>query len=199
MDLNHRPPGPEPGALARLRYAPTDHLGWNFPPKWDYKINTALALRIGCFIRSSRKSPAKQSFLFSRSQGSLVQQGPCPQKETAGKLSFHGGYCYGRVRSPQTNDQLLELVAQCELHHAWVGQQPSVIAKGGRNVQFGGNRLHVEAIRVSHVEDLPADLESLFLAPRHVEMLRQTHVDVEKAIAPDLVASARFAGEGRCE
>jgi hypothetical protein len=24
MDLNHRPPGPEPGALARLRYAPTD-------------------------------------------------------------------------------------------------------------------------------------------------------------------------------
>jgi hypothetical protein len=23
MDLNHRPPGPEPGALARLRYAPT--------------------------------------------------------------------------------------------------------------------------------------------------------------------------------
>src|SRR5260370_2069719 len=26
MDLNHRPPGPEPGALARLRYAPTDKL-----------------------------------------------------------------------------------------------------------------------------------------------------------------------------
>jgi hypothetical protein len=25
MDLNHRPPGPEPGALARLRYAPTEH------------------------------------------------------------------------------------------------------------------------------------------------------------------------------
>src|SRR5580658_2651635 len=25
MDLNHRPPGPEPGALARLRYAPTVH------------------------------------------------------------------------------------------------------------------------------------------------------------------------------
>jgi hypothetical protein len=22
VDLNHRPPGPEPGALARLRYAP---------------------------------------------------------------------------------------------------------------------------------------------------------------------------------
>src|ERR1700676_5323075 len=26
MDLNHRPPGPEPGALARLLYAPTDKL-----------------------------------------------------------------------------------------------------------------------------------------------------------------------------
>src|SRR5205807_7770532 len=26
MDLNHRPPGPEPGALARLRYAPTGPL-----------------------------------------------------------------------------------------------------------------------------------------------------------------------------
>src|SRR6266705_4654879 len=26
MDLNHRPPGPEPRALARLRYAPTDKL-----------------------------------------------------------------------------------------------------------------------------------------------------------------------------
>jgi hypothetical protein len=31
MDLNHRPPGPEPGALARLRYAPTDAPKSNFP------------------------------------------------------------------------------------------------------------------------------------------------------------------------
>ena len=31
MDLNHRPPGPEPGALARLRYAPTELLGRNRP------------------------------------------------------------------------------------------------------------------------------------------------------------------------
>src|ERR1700719_5031315 len=27
VDLNHRPPGPEPGALARLRYAPTVYCG----------------------------------------------------------------------------------------------------------------------------------------------------------------------------
>jgi hypothetical protein len=33
MDLNHRPPGPEPGALARLRYAPTDTLRPNLPPQ----------------------------------------------------------------------------------------------------------------------------------------------------------------------
>ena len=33
MDLNHRPPGPEPGALARLRYAPTDAPRPTFPPE----------------------------------------------------------------------------------------------------------------------------------------------------------------------
>ena len=33
VDLNHRPPGPEPGALARLRYAPTDKLKRKFPPQ----------------------------------------------------------------------------------------------------------------------------------------------------------------------
>src|SRR5260370_13732028 len=41
MDLNHRPPGPEPGALARLRYAPTDTLGRIVPPKRDSQINIA--------------------------------------------------------------------------------------------------------------------------------------------------------------
>ena len=44
MDLNHRPPGPEPGALARLRYAPTDNLGRKPPAQGDYQINTALRL-----------------------------------------------------------------------------------------------------------------------------------------------------------
>jgi hypothetical protein len=37
-DLNLRPPGPEPGALARLRYAPTSNrattsLRWNLAPR----------------------------------------------------------------------------------------------------------------------------------------------------------------------
>src|SRR6266436_3518131 len=40
MDLNHRPPGPEPGALARLRYSPTA-LCYSLQPKRDYQINIA--------------------------------------------------------------------------------------------------------------------------------------------------------------
>src|SRR5260370_13488055 len=41
MDLNHLLPGPEPGALARLRYAPTVTLGRIVPPKRDSQINIA--------------------------------------------------------------------------------------------------------------------------------------------------------------
>ena len=37
MDLNHRPPGPEPGALARLRYAPTEAQS-NRGPKHKYRL-----------------------------------------------------------------------------------------------------------------------------------------------------------------
>jgi hypothetical protein len=47
MDLNHRPPGPEPGALARLRYAPTDKLGPNLRPKRDSQINIPPWLLLG--------------------------------------------------------------------------------------------------------------------------------------------------------
>ena len=45
MDLNHRPPGPEPGALARLRYAPTIPSGPHILPKRNSQINIALMLR----------------------------------------------------------------------------------------------------------------------------------------------------------
>ena len=41
LDLNQRPPGPEPGALARLRYAPTVHANGNSSCV-DYKNNTVL-------------------------------------------------------------------------------------------------------------------------------------------------------------
>ncbi len=41
-DLNLRPPGPEPGALARLRYAPTTALGHTQKqPEWNPKNNIA--------------------------------------------------------------------------------------------------------------------------------------------------------------
>src|SRR5260370_26443871 len=46
MDLNHRPPGPEPGALARLRYAPSDKLRHMRPAKaglLDYHSSAAWA------------------------------------------------------------------------------------------------------------------------------------------------------------
>src|SRR5712692_6713374 len=65
MDLNHRPPGPEPGALARLRYAPTDILGRNLPSQGDYQINTALPLKVGCLCVSSQNWPANQALSFS--------------------------------------------------------------------------------------------------------------------------------------
>jgi hypothetical protein len=40
-DLNLRPPGPEPGALARLRYAPTDTLRRTFSPERQQQLITA--------------------------------------------------------------------------------------------------------------------------------------------------------------
>ena len=55
MDLNHRPPGPEPGALARLRYAPkvlrlTDTVYVGFPQgeqpqASEYAYRTVLRLK----------------------------------------------------------------------------------------------------------------------------------------------------------
>jgi hypothetical protein len=40
VDLNHRPPGPEPGALARLSHAPTGNVRpILFRPTWTYRIS----------------------------------------------------------------------------------------------------------------------------------------------------------------
>jgi hypothetical protein len=47
MDLNHRPPGPEPGALARLRYAPTGQLRAKGSSQAELQISTATSLRLG--------------------------------------------------------------------------------------------------------------------------------------------------------
>jgi hypothetical protein len=46
-DLNLRPPGPEPGALARLRYAPTKRLEKMVRLKRDFQINTPEHRRLG--------------------------------------------------------------------------------------------------------------------------------------------------------
>src|SRR5260370_30941630 len=100
---------------------------------------------------------------------------------------------------PTNDDQLLELVTQSELHHTRVSEQSCVIAEGGRNVQFRCNGLHVEVSRVSHVENLPAELEALLVRPWHLPPLGHTHVNPHEAIAADLVASAGIAGERRGE
>src|SRR6202051_4366026 len=49
-DLNLRPPGPEPGALARLRYAPTTRTRARQKkrPEWNFQNNIALRPILGC-------------------------------------------------------------------------------------------------------------------------------------------------------
>ena len=50
VDLNHRPPGPEPGALARLSHAPTLQLRPCVVPELDIQVNIRA-------LAGARKSP----------------------------------------------------------------------------------------------------------------------------------------------
>src|SRR5271165_641373 len=62
LDLNQRPPGPEPGALARLRYAPTVHANRNSSCV-DYKNSTVSPPRSAAASsvpRVQTASPCKQ-------------------------------------------------------------------------------------------------------------------------------------------
>src|SRR6201987_3040795 len=59
VDLNHRPPGPEPGALARLRYAPTVSMRKKAASCRDIKNSTGTAGppdRISQFPQSSQSN-----------------------------------------------------------------------------------------------------------------------------------------------
>jgi hypothetical protein len=51
VDLNHRPPGPEPGALARLRYAPTVRTRARIE-RAEWKIQNSIAVH-----RSLERAP----------------------------------------------------------------------------------------------------------------------------------------------
>jgi uncharacterized protein YqeY len=55
--LNHRPPGPEPGALARLRYAPTKRTQARQRKRPEWNVQNSIALRLSlelAVVASSR-------------------------------------------------------------------------------------------------------------------------------------------------
>src|SRR5260221_12152566 len=98
-DLNLRPPGPEPGALARLRYAPNDTLRPALS-KRELQLNTsdcgwgtATRVRTACRKREPLGSEA-------------------PRRLSVGGAELLNG---------------LELVAQCEFHYAWFGGKSGVV------------------------------------------------------------------------
>src|SRR6266404_5249706 len=63
-DLNLRPPGPEPGALARLRYAPTQH---DASKHRAFVRNTRIAQPMGPYQElSGRRSPGNKPRLITQ-------------------------------------------------------------------------------------------------------------------------------------
>src|SRR5216684_2697035 len=122
MDLNHRPPGPEPGALARLRYAPTDLLRSNLPSQArlsDYHSFNAVGQTdvvsdaiLGstpattCSIPPS--APERHPAAFQSSVLSLGRNKQCRRKADAFRR---------RLKSMFVG---LERVARADLHHSRV-------------------------------------------------------------------------------
>ncbi len=63
-DLNLRPPGPEPGALARLRYAPTQH---DASKHAAFVRNTRIAQPTGPYQKlSGKRSPGNKPRLIAQ-------------------------------------------------------------------------------------------------------------------------------------
>jgi hypothetical protein len=62
VDLNHRPPGPEPGALARLRYAPNlNNVGHQFTwvhPERQHTMSLRIANQIQLAMMLNIATPA---------------------------------------------------------------------------------------------------------------------------------------------
>ncbi len=57
--------------------------------------------------------------------------------------------------------------------------------------------MHIEAYGVRDVEDLPTELQALFLAPGHRPPLRDTEVDAKEAVASNDIPLTRLTGVGR--
>src|SRR5215467_13011889 len=96
MDLNHRPPGPEPGALARLRYAPT----------WAKQERETFLRR--AYGRISHAMEHANSVFFDEAQNTLVKKRP---ERIARRPRL--------TRSRRS----LKLVTQRKLHHTRICKQ----------------------------------------------------------------------------
>jgi hypothetical protein len=98
VDLNHRPPGPEPGAITRLRYAPTACVS----------SNDALCAGLKNSIRHWAEPLGKRATLATCSSPTTTRKLPCTQK-IAGEIALSGGNQLNRT---------LEFVTQREFHDA---------------------------------------------------------------------------------
>src|SRR5271167_1233121 len=98
VDLNHRPPGPEPGAITRLRYAPTVGRSSVGAASADLKIST---------LRHLQPANEPASAIPRAVTGSATAKNENPPE---------------RSLSPAGNvEAQLEFVAQREFHYAGLG------------------------------------------------------------------------------
>src|SRR5258708_6474742 len=106
----------------------------------------------------------------------------------------HGGAGWQPLVTCATKGAL-ELILQPELHHPRLRQQTRVLAKspGIANVKTGA--VDIEAHRIGHIKNLPAELQVVRFLVGHDKGLAQAHVELEVAVATDSVALADLAGE----
>src|SRR5260370_26699468 len=77
-DLNLRPPGPEPGALARLRYAPTQH---DASEHTAFVRNTRIAQPMGPYQElSGKRSPGNKPRLIAQ-MATMSRMAICAMKQ----------------------------------------------------------------------------------------------------------------------
>ncbi len=86
----------------------------------------------------------------------------------------------------------LEFVPKRKLHDTGLGEQISVVAELGGEVDLGTIRLDVEACEIGHVEDLPAELQAVSFE-RHFPALAQTHIETREAVSAERVAGTALA------
>src|ERR1700681_4481607 len=88
----------------------------------------------------------------------------------------------------------LELVTQCELHYARVGEQSTVHAKGAGG-DVGCNRLDIESLQVGHVENFPTEQQGVRLPKWQLPTLAESEVQTGKARASHRISGATLTGK----